>query len=239
MQRKFCELLVSEPQLTQLQVYERAGYSTRNKRAAEVEACRILNLPHVLAYLQDLRAKVAARTGVDQDRIVAELLRVVHADPNELVEYRRTCCRFCWSFGCGYKRTPEEMKAGRQAHERSELAAQQQATKGKPHEPKAFDEMGGDDYDHTKPPDPDCTECRGEGVGSALFKDTAKASPAARALYAGVKITKDGTQLLMHSKEGFLQLLMRQQGMLRDKVELGGKDGGPVQIVMSNGDENL
>jgi hypothetical protein len=31
MQRKFCELLVSEPQLTQLQVYERAGYSTRNQ----------------------------------------------------------------------------------------------------------------------------------------------------------------------------------------------------------------
>ncbi|MBT9493880.1 MAG: terminase small subunit [Paucibacter sp.] len=49
-------------------------------------------------------------------------------------------------------------------------------------------------------PNPQCVECEGEGHGDVLIADTRKLSPAARALYAGVKITKDGLEVKMHSK---------------------------------------
>lgn len=48
--------------------------------------------------------------------------------------------------------------------------------------------------------DPECMRCAGEGVAIPWIADTRKLSPAARALFAGVKQTKDGVQLLMHDK---------------------------------------
>ena len=49
-------------------------------------------------------------------------------------------------------------------------------------------------------PDPDCPDCMGEGNSVPWFSDTRKLSPEARALFAGVKISKDGATILTHDK---------------------------------------
>ncbi len=49
-------------------------------------------------------------------------------------------------------------------------------------------------------PDPECAECMGEGNSVPWFADTRKLSPEALALFAGVKLTKDGATILQHDK---------------------------------------
>jgi hypothetical protein len=72
-----------------------------------------------------------------------------------------------------------------------------------------FDELGGVGYDGKKAPNPECPECDGDGEGRALFKDTANLSPAALALYEGVKEGKDGTELKIASQKGYRDGLAR------------------------------
>jgi phage terminase small subunit len=52
----------------------------------------------------------------------------------------------------------------------------------------------------------------GKGHGRPHINDTRKLSPAAAALYAGVKITKEGMELKMHSKLDALDKVLRILG---------------------------
>lgn len=62
-------------------------------------------------------------------------------------------------------------------------------------------------------PSPDCKQCHGDGRADVLVKDTRKLSPQARALYAGVKITKDGLEVKMHSKLDAMEKVFKHLGM--------------------------
>jgi hypothetical protein len=55
------------------------------------------------------------------------------------------------------------------------------------------------------------------GRGPPVFKDTRRLSPAARALYAGVKVTKDGLEVLMHDKVGALTKVGQHLGMFVER----------------------
>ncbi len=72
-------------------------------------------------------------------------------------------------------------------------------------------------------PNAACQQCEGEGRGDVLIADTRKLSPAARSLYAGVKITKDGLEVKMHSKLDALEKLFKHRGLYevdnRQKVD--------------------
>lgn len=233
-QRKFCRLLLADPEMRASVAYAKAGYTCKNDAVAATSANALLKNEKVRNFLQLNREKaiqrVAIKTGIDSAAIVEELTRIHQADADELSSYWRTACRYCWSYGYGYKRSPEEMKRARQQHAdavaANDLLPPYQKKKIAP-----FDEMGGDDFDCLADPDPACTECRGLGVGTAVIKDTRKLSKAARALYAGIQQTKDGIKVLTHSKEGFTALLMRHAGMLIDRRELSGPGGGPVPVA--------
>lgn len=58
-----------------------------------------------------------------------------------------------------------------------------------------------------------CPQCHGDGRADVLVKDTRKFSPQARALYAGVKITKEGLEVKMHSKLDALEKVFKHLGM--------------------------
>jgi phage terminase small subunit len=62
-------------------------------------------------------------------------------------------------------------------------------------------------------PNPGCTACHGEGKPDVLVKDTRNLSPQAKALYAGVKITKDGLEVKMHSKLDALEKVFKHLGL--------------------------
>lgn len=80
-----------------------------------------------------------------------------------------------------------------------------------------FDEGGGVGFNATRDPHPDCPECFGEGVGRAIAKDTRQLSPGAKALYAGVKVTKEGLEIKMHDKMAALSKIGQHLGMFVER----------------------
>jgi len=72
-------------------------------------------------------------------------------------------------------------------------------------------------------PQPDCQACEGEGIEQAWFADTRKLSPALRALFGGVKVTQQGIQMLMESKDAARDKLFKIQGLYQEDNEQKGK----------------
>ena len=206
----------------------RAGYSPKT---AEAQASRLLSTVKVQQQIAKRQADSLKRVEIRQDDILRELLAMLAADANELVEHRRHCCRFCWGKDNKYQRTANEMEAARIDH--AQMVANLQAdpmTVGKPIPP--FNEAGGIGYDERKDPNPDCPECFGDGVGKTIVKDTRHLSKPAKALYAGVKQTRDGLEVKMQDKQGYITLLMRHAGMLNDKMKLQGDPENPIVALL-------
>lgn len=202
----------------------RAGYSPRTAFRIGAEN---LQKPATRLAIDSAIALRVERVEVTTDDVLRELWRIAKADPGEIIEHRRVCCRFCWGLGFKYQRTANERQRDHREHERRELAK----LVGENSEAvEEFDEQGGVGFDARKEPNLDCPECFGEGISEVFVKDTRLLSPAARALYAGVKTTKDGIEIKLHPKDKALELVGRHIGMFPSKVELTGKDGGPVEV---------
>lgn len=199
----------------------RAGYKGKN---VDDIACQLLRKTQVAQAIQEAMKKREQRTEITADQVLQEIANIVQADPNELMELRRCCCRYCWGEGFKYQYTVGEM---RDRQEQYNIQATTAMIKGESIGP--FNPQGGIGFNATKPPNPDCPECFGEGELKPFFKDTRKLSAAAKSLYAGVKITKDGIEVKIHSKDKMIELLGKHLGMFKEKVEHTGKDGGPIQ----------
>lgn len=206
----------------------RAGYNPKTARSIAAENLAKPNIADAIAKRQQDRLE---RVEVKQDDILRTLLNMLAADANDLVEHRRHCCRYCWGIGHKYQRTANQMEQDRRQFD-ADQEKRQADPDAKPDDIRVFDEMGGIGYDERKGPNKDCPECFGDGVGKIVVKDTRDLSPSARALYAGVKQTKEGLEVKMQSKESYLQLLMRHAGMLNDKVKLQGDPDNPLSIQM-------
>lgn len=181
-------------------------------------ACRALQRPEVAARIAQLKAERMERLKVEADDVLRPLVEIARTDVNELVEFRRTCCRHCYGINFGYQRTEREMRAARAQHEAA--AKKAQAESNPPPEP--FSEEGGVGYDRTRDPNEDCPECNGEGVGSPFIKDTRDVGLASTA-YAGVKVTKDGIEVKLHDRVKALELLGRHLGIFQDNVNVKGE----------------
>lgn len=62
------------------------------------------------------------------------------------------------------------------------------------------------------------------------LKDSKTLTKAQRAAVSEVKLTKDGFAIKMHSKTEAAGLLAKHFGLLIDKVEHTGRNGGPIQV---------
>lgn len=230
-QKLFADAYLADRSLNATAAYKAAGYAAKNDNVAAVEASKLLSNPKIVAYVASRQQERIERIELKQDDVLRVLLNMMAADANELVEYRRHCCRFCWGVDNKYQRTASEMDADRANYEQQVLKQQADPQMaGKPVQP--FNEAGGIGYDERKGPNKDCGECFGDGVGKTIIKDTRTLSPAARALYAGVKQTKEGIEVKMQAKDTHLQLLMRHMGMLNDKVKLQGDPENPLTVLM-------
>ena len=187
----------------------RAGY------ASPELGRRLVTKSHVADAITKRRAEVSEEAKIDAAWVLKQWADIAGADPNELVQYRRNCCRHCWGVGHAYQWTDAEL-------ERERLDA---VNKGKP----APDESGGIGFDLNREPNPLCPECGGEGRGRMIVADTRKLPLHAKRLYAGVKLGKDGLEIKMRDQDGALANIAKHLGMFPSKVELTGKDGGPVQ----------
>ncbi|ARV77100.1 small terminase subunit [Pseudomonas phage Skulduggery] len=175
--------------------------------------------PHVFAAIQARRQELQEETGITQELVLARLWNIATADPNELMTYRRVCCRYCWGNDHQYQwvDTAEWMKACAKAKDDNYTPPTQE---------------GGMDFDKTEKPHPKCPRCKGEGVGDTLWKDTGNLSPAGKALYAGIKVTKQGHEVKTHDQLAALNSVARHLGMFNDKLTLKGDEENPLHALV-------
>lgn len=204
-QRRFVELYLVY--LNATQAYREAyGCSAV---VANRNGPRLLANAGVSVALSAAQAKRGERMEVTADAVFRELWSLYTADTNELVEYRRGCCRHCYGDGHEYQLTQREMDKREAEWEKRKNA--------KPTD--VFDALGGVGFDGRKEPNPECPECFGEGHGYPHFKDSRYLSPAARRLYAGVKVGKDGTEMKILDRFAALKLVGEHLGMFKPQGE--------------------
>ncbi|WP_248769074.1 terminase small subunit [Pseudomonas sp. MWU12-2345] len=200
-QQRFVDEYLKDLNATQAAI--RAGYSKSTARQMGAENLSKPVIRSVIERRMDARGQKAAIT---QEMVLERLWMIATADPNELIQHRRICCRHCFGVGHAYQwKTEEEF----------EREAALAASKGAP----VPVDVGGFGYDATILPHPKCPNCHGEGLGRIHASDSRSVSPAATALYAGVKQTKDGGfEVKMHDQLAALDKVARHLGMFSDKT---------------------
>lgn len=212
-QRTFVREYLVDLNATQAAI--RAGYSEKTAHAIGHENLR---KPEVAAAVKEEQGARLKRLQIDGDDVVRHWHQQLFADPNELTQHRRVCCRHCWGDGFNYQYTPGEYKAAKARHdfERTKIKAMSKTGE----DIGEFPVVEGDWFDKRREPHPDCPECFGEGEPEVFFADSRKLSPAGRALYAGVKVGKEGIEVLMHNQQNAGQMLGRNLGLFNDKLEI-------------------
>lgn len=216
----------------------RLAYDTRNCSSVTVK-CRAWDeqqVPEVAAYIAEKRAAAATALGMTVEQVLNEWVTIASADPQELVRTRVRACRHCHGIGHAYQWRSEQEWAEAVAKALAWKPKKRQTAEDAPPIPS---NEGGFGYSVELGPVPDCPQCDGDGEVDHLIADTRSLSPAARKLFAGVKVTKDGMQVLMRDQDAALQNVAKYLGMLVEKRELTGKNGGPVVMQVTRDDENL
>ena len=184
---------------------------------------RLTREPLVAQAIAEGIEKKLAKLNLEGDQVLRRWLLIATADPNELMETRRNCCRYCYGEGGRYQRTQREFDRDLRDHEEGALrhAKIVEADLTGDIEPwPDFDPKGGVGFNPTLSPSPECMECFGEGVLEVHVKDSRELSPAGRALFAGIKQTKDGIEVKMHSQEKAWENIGRYLNLIKDKVEV-------------------
>lgn len=195
---------------------------------ARVAACRLLADANIADAIAVAKAERSKAVNINAQDALQEIWGIATADTRELVEHLVGCCRHCWGKDHRYQRTAAEQEREEDEYSRR---AEQAIENGQPIGAD-FDTKGGIGYDKRKAPNPECPECFGEGVGRTVFKDTRRLSRGAAALYAGVKETKEGLQVLTHNKGEALEKVAKHLGLYeKDNKQKGLLDGVSRDIL--------
>lgn len=187
------------------QAYIEAGYVAKNANVARVGASQLLIRPNVRRHLAARIKAMIARDEEHQDSMMERLKLQAFGDARELTEHHKGSCRYCWGKFHRWQFTAGEWDQKITEHaEKQEKAAEAE----KPM-PKAPDPKGGTGYTWGREPNPECPECAGHGIGKTIIHDTRHLSPAAAALYAGVKEGKDGIEVKLRDQDKALDTLVK------------------------------
>lgn len=198
----------------------RAGYSEEN---AQKQGSDLLRDKFVAAAISEIVADRAAAAGITVEAVLRRWWQIATADPNELIQVRRVCCRWCHGYGHQYQWTEREYAEALKSALALDMAA-----------PSAD---GGFGFDAWAQPVGTCTECAGKGSEAIYVLDSRELTGAARALYAGVQKTKDGIKILMRDQDAALLNIAKHLGMVIDRKELAGKGGGPIPLANLKADD--
>lgn len=184
----------------------RAGYG---QKGAAAQAARLLINVNVQNAISDALKRREERTEITSDMVLKRWWQIATADPNELMQLRRGACRYCHGFGHQYQWTEREFEEAKLMAELNEVP------------PPLM--LGGFGFDKTKAAHPKCPECNGEGQQEVFIHDTRKLSSAGKLLFAGVKQTKFGIEVLTQSQEAALLNVAKHLGMFTEKIDLKSK----------------
>lgn len=195
-QRRFVAEYLKDGNATKAAI--RAGYS---EKTAEQIGYQLLQKTSVAQAIAKQQKASIARTLGSADEVLAQMWQLATFDANQLSQYRRGACRYCWGFGHHYQ--------WRDAVEFDEAVAKIEGKKGA----KQPEDPGGYGYDHNREPNPECPRCNGDGVGQPYFADTRKLSPDAALAYSGVKLGKNGVEITAISRERMYEAVMKRLGL--------------------------
>lgn len=153
-QRLFVAEYLKDNNATQAAI--RAGYS---KKTANEQGARLLAKVSIAQAIAQQQKASIVRTLGSADEVLEQMWRLATFDANQLSQYRRGSCRYCWGFGHQYQ--------WRDAVEYEEKRLE--ALERKRREPV---DVGGYGYDHTSAPNSECPRCNGDGIGQPFFADT-------------------------------------------------------------------
>ncbi|MBT1838820.1 terminase small subunit [Enterobacter hormaechei subsp. xiangfangensis] len=194
-QRLFVAEYLKDGNATQAAI--RAGYS---KKSAEQIGYQLLQKTSVAQAIAQQQKASIARTLGGADEVLAQMWQLATFDANQLSQYRRGACRYCWGFGHQYQwRDMVEFEEKRL-----------EALERKSREPA---DVSGYGYDHNREPNPACPRCNGDGIGQPYFADTRKLSPVSRLAYSGVKVGKNGVEITAISRERMFEAVMKRLGL--------------------------
>jgi len=203
----------------------RAGYKEKTARAIGAEN---LTKPNIQAAIEEAMNKRAVKVEITAEQVLQRWIDIAFADPNEIIHFRRVCCRYCFGVDHEYQWIDEK-------EYEATIAAIQAEAEMKDKLVQIPTDIGGYGFDPLLRPHPKCPKCHGEGHGQLHINDTRDLSPRAKALYAGAKTTATGLEIKFRDQDKALDSIARHLGMLKDKVEIGGKDGGPLQVIFDSG----
>lgn len=172
----------------------RAGYSDPNYGR------QLITNPNVAQVIAQQQKAAIVRTLGSADEVLAQMWQLATFDANQLSQYRRGACRYCWGFGHQYQwRDAVEFEEKRlEALERDRR------------EPE---DSGGYGYDHNREPNPECPRCNGDGIGQPYYPDTRKLPAASRLAYSGVKVGKNGVEITAISRERMFEAVIKRLGL--------------------------
>jgi phage terminase small subunit len=194
----------------------RAGYSPKTASRIGPE---LLGKTCVAAAVKIAMNARADRTKITQDQVLQRWWDIANANANDVVQFRRGACRFCYGKNHAFQWKTER--------EYEEACAEAKATRI---EPPVCD--GGFGYDATLTPHARCPECHGEGVGRVLATDTASLSGSALLLYDGLKATKDGMEIKLRDRDKAMEMVARHLGMFNDKLKIQGDTENPIALLV-------
>lgn len=203
--------------------YIRAGYATKGK-AAEVNAFRLLRDARVSDAIAKAEQKRSERTEITQDMVLRKWWDIANANPNELMQYRRVCCRHCHGIDHAFQWINEA------EYQEACVQERQQAKKDK-RAPRLPSNAGGFGFTTANRPHPKCPNCFGDGRGHVHFNDTRDLTGPAALLYAGAKVSKDGIEVKTHDQGKALENVARHLGMFKEQHEHTGKNGAPIEVA--------
>ncbi|HDU5809726.1 TPA: terminase small subunit [Klebsiella quasipneumoniae subsp. quasipneumoniae] len=192
-QAKFAEHVVNGESRTE--AYRKSGYAGEGA-VAWAAASRLLRNVKVSRYVHHLRNERQKRYAAELDDVIGQLTAIINADPNEISQYRRVNCRYCW--GSDHKYQWRDIA--------EQLSAERKAESGGAAPP---DPSGGIGFVDNADPNPECPRCNGEGVGEPFFADTRDLEGDARYLLQGVKLGKFGIEILTADKDSARKELAR------------------------------
>ena len=174
---------------------ERAGYSDPNYGR------QLIANPNVAQAIAQQQKASIARTLADADKVLTQMWQLATFDANQLSQYRRGACRYCWGFGHHYQ--------WRDAVEFDEETAKVEGREGS----RQPEDTGGYGYDHNREPNSECPRCNGDGIGQPYFPDTRKLPAVSRLAYSGVKVGKNGVEITAISRERMFEAVMKRLGL--------------------------
>lgn len=201
----------------------RAGYS---KKTAEQQASRLLSNVKVQEAVQVAMDKRAEKVEISAEQVLQRWIDIAFADPNEIIHFRRVCCRYC--FGEDHK-----YQWADKAEYESAVKMAMEIAKKEDRKPEIPSDAGGYGFDPTIRPHPKCPKCHGEGQGQVHIADTRDLSNRAKTLYAGVKMTAAGLEIKMHDQDKALENIARHLGMFKDNVVHSGEQ--TLNVIFDSG----